>query len=112
MKYGIQPVPPSDSAMRIGGKSLMTRDHRRSAAAEQMFMGWSVIITSTGASGLVTVREPEDPRWMDRTTPSSHRARHSGSHAGSWKLGKPSVAGFSVKVNEWHPLAATRRTSA
>ena len=98
--------------MRIPGKSLMTRDHTRSAAAEQMFIGCSVIMTSTGASGLVTVRDPDDPRWMDSTTPSSHNAVHSGSHAGSWKLGNPRFAGLSVKVNEWQPLAATRRTSA
>src|SRR5258708_24961925 len=88
-KYGTQPVPPSDSAIRMSGKSLITRDQRRSAAAEQMFMGWSVIMTSTGASGLVTVIEPEEPRWMDITIPSSQRAVQSGSHDASWKLGYP-----------------------
>ncbi len=33
MKYGIQPVPPSESAMRMSGNSLSTRLHNRSAAA-------------------------------------------------------------------------------
>ena len=36
MKYGIQPMPPSDSAILMSGNSLMTRDHSRSAAAAQM----------------------------------------------------------------------------
>ena len=99
--------------MRIVGNCLITRDHSRSAAAWQMFIGWSVIITSTGASGAVTASWPDDPRWIDsddvarRTAPS-----RAGPSAASWKLGKPSVAGFSVKVSEWQPLAATRRTSA
>lgn len=51
--------------MRMAGNSLMTRDQRRSAAARQMFMGCSVIITSIGASGAVTASFPEEPRWID-----------------------------------------------
>ncbi len=46
----------------------MTRDHSRSAAAAQMFIGCSVIITSIGASGAVTASLPDEPRWIDRTT--------------------------------------------
>ncbi len=57
----------------------MTRDHSRSAAAMQMFIGWSVIITSTGASGAVTASWPDEPRWIDRTTCSSDSAFQSGS---------------------------------
>ena len=45
----------------------------------QMFMGWSVIITSMGASGAVTASRPDEPRWMLRIVPSSTSARHSGS---------------------------------
>src|SRR5580700_131428 len=96
--------------MRMG-KFLITRDHNRSDAALQMFIGCSVIITSTGASGDVTASCPDEPRWIDSTTCSSHSDVHRGSHEGSWKLGYPSAAGFSVKVREWQPLAATRRTS-
>ena len=78
----------------------------------QMFMGWSVIITSIGASGAVTASWPDEPRWMLRIVPSSTSARHIGSQCGSWKLGRSSAAGFSVNVSEWQPLAATRRISA
>ncbi len=77
-----------------------------------MLMGWSVIITSIGASGAVTVSRPDEPRCTLRIVPSSTSARHSGSQCGSWKLGNPSVAGFSVNVSEWQPFCATRRTSA
>jgi hypothetical protein len=66
---------------------LTIRDHTRSAAAWQMFIGCSVIITSTGASGDVTASWPEEPRWIDSTTPSSVSARHSGSQCSLWKLG-------------------------
>ena len=45
----------------------MTRDHSRSAAAWQMFIGCSVIITSIGASGAVTASCPDEPRWIDST---------------------------------------------
>src|SRR5206468_9518972 len=49
---------------------------------------------------------------FETTTSSSHAASQSGSQDGLWKLSKPRVAGFSVKVIEWQPFAATRRTSA
>ncbi len=71
----------------MAGNSLMTRDHSMSAAAWQMFMGWRVIITSTGALGAVTASWPDEPRWIDRTTFSSHTAFHNGSQCSSWKLG-------------------------
>ncbi len=80
-------MPPSDSAMRMSGNSFSTRDQSRSAAAAQMFMGCSVIITSIGASGAVIASWPDEPRWIDITTSSSHSAFHNGSHDGSWKLG-------------------------
>ena len=65
----------------------MTRDQSRSAAAWQMFIGCSVIITSTGASGEVTESWPDEPRWIETTTFSSHTACHSGSQCSLWKLG-------------------------
>ena len=80
-------MPPSDSANLIPGNFLITRDHSRSAAAWQMFIGCRVIITSMGAFGAVTASWPEEPRWMETTTFSSQTARHSGSQCSSWKLG-------------------------
>ncbi len=80
-------MPPSDRAIRMAGNCLITRDQTRSAAAWQMFIGCSVIMTSTGASGAVIASWPDEPRWMESTTPSSVRAFHSGSQCSSWKLG-------------------------
>jgi hypothetical protein len=65
----------------------MTRDQSRSAAAAQMFIGCSVIMTSTGASGAVTANLPDEPRWIDSTTDSSDSAFQSGSQKSLWKLG-------------------------
>ena len=78
-KYGIQPVPPSDSATRKFGKALNTRDHSRSAAADWMFMGCSVIITSGGQSAAGTDSRPDEPRWIDSTVAVSQQAFHTGS---------------------------------
>jgi hypothetical protein len=75
-------------------------------------MGCKVIITSTGASSDVWTSLPPDPRWMDTTTSSSLHARQNGSHPPPWKVGYPSPAGLSVNVTEWHPMAASRRTSS
>ena len=54
-KYGNQPTPPSDKAIFNPGNFRNTGDHTRSAAAATMFIGWSVAVTSNGASGAVTV---------------------------------------------------------
>ena len=77
-----------------------------------MFMGCIWIITSIGASGAVTTSWPEEPRWIDNTVLQSTSASQSGFQYSSWKLGSPSGTGFSVKVMEWQPNSATRRTSA
>ncbi len=77
-----------------------------------MFIGCSVIIPSTGASADVIASWPDEPRWMESATSSSHNAVHSGSQLVSWMLGYPRVAGFSVNVIEWQPIAAVRRTSS
>src|SRR5438094_950984 len=96
----------------MSGYSLITRDHRRSAAADWMFIGCSVIITSGGESTAGIESLPDAPSWIDSTVPVSQHARHNGSQYSLWKLGYPRVAGFSVKLREWQPLAATRRTSS
>ncbi len=51
--------------MRMSGYTFRTRDHSRSDAALQMFMGCKVIITSTGASGAVMATPPMSPNgWI------------------------------------------------
>ena len=65
--------------MRMAGNSFSTRDHNRSAAADWMFIGWRVIITSGGESGAGKLSWPEEPRWIDSTVLVSHAAAHSGS---------------------------------
>ena len=77
-KYGIQPVPPSDSAILRSGYFLIGLDHNRSAAACTMFIGCSVIITSIGASGAVIASRPEDPMCTFSTVSVSTSASHSG----------------------------------
>src|SRR5947209_686879 len=97
--------------MRRSGYSFSTRDHSRSAAADWMFIGCNVIITSGGESTAGMESFPDEPRWIDSTVPVSQHAFQSGSQYSLWKLGYPRVAGFSVKLREWHPFSATRRTS-
>ena len=63
----------------MSGKFLSTRDHSRSAAADWMFMGWRVIITSGGESMAGMTIFPDEPRWMDRTVPVSQQAFQTGS---------------------------------
>ena len=46
------------------------------------------------------------------TTDSSLQACQNGSQWSEWKLGQPSLEGFSEKVTAWAPIAAVRRTSA
>ena len=77
-KYGIQPVPPSDSAILRSLYFLIGSDHNRSAAACTMFIGCSVIITSIGASGAVIANRPEEPMCTFITVSVSTSASHSG----------------------------------
>src|ERR1700739_4592610 len=95
-KYGIQPVPPSESAILRSGYSLMGRDHSRSAAACTMFIGCSVIITSIGASGAVIANRPEEPMRVFHTVFGADTAFQNGFQYSLWKLGYPIAAGFSV----------------
>jgi len=80
-------VPPSDRAMRRFGYSLITRDQRRSAAADWMFIGCKVIITSGGESTAGIESLPDEPKWIDSTVFVSQHAFQSGSQYSLWKLG-------------------------
>ena len=80
-------MPPSDNAARRSGNTLNTRDQSRSAAADWMFIGCSVIITSGGESTAGIESRPDEPRWIDSTVSVSQQACHTGSQYGSWKLG-------------------------
>src|SRR6516164_2703264 len=111
-KYGIQPMPPSDNATVTSGNLLITGEKMRSAAACTMFIGCSVIITSTGASGAVITSFDDEPMCMLTIVPSSLHACQNGSQCSVCKLGSPSGTGFSGNVIAWQPLPATRRTSA
>src|SRR4051812_45873252 len=77
-----------------------------------MLIGWSVIITSIGASTDVTTICDDEPMWRHATVPSSEHAFQNGSQCALWKLGHPSFSGFSEKVTAWQPFAAIRLTSA
>src|SRR3954467_1272613 len=97
--------------MRRSGYCLITRDHSRSAAADWMFIGCSVIITAGGEAAGRIESSPDEPGWIESTVFVSQHARHSGSQYSLWKLGYPRAAGFSVKLSELQPFSATRRTS-
>ena len=72
----------------------------------QMFIGWSVIITSIGASGAVTASWPDEPRWMLRIDAVvDQRLATSGPSARRGSSGNRARRGFSVNVIEWQPLA-------
>ena len=72
-------MPPSDSAKRTSGNSVITRDQRMSAAACTMFIGCSVIITLIGASTDVIVSCDDEPMCRHTTVPSSLTAFQNGS---------------------------------
>src|ERR1700688_2468425 len=110
-KYGIQPIPPSDSATRNAGNFRSTGDHNRSAAACTMFTGCRTVRTSIGASGAVTTSDDDEPMCRHTMVPSSLHADQNGSQWSEWKLGSLSFEGFSENDTAWQPLAATRRTS-
>src|SRR5579885_3584673 len=103
-KYGIQPMPPSDSAILISGNFRSTGDQIRSAAACTMLMGVNVIRQSIGASGAVITICDDDPMCRHTTTCSSLHACQNGSQWSEWKLGQPSFDGFSENVTAWQPM--------
>src|SRR5579872_4896990 len=103
-------MPPSDRARRRVGNSRSTGENSRSAAHWTMFMGDRVMRTSKGESGEGTTISEDEPMCMHTTVPSSAQAVQKGSQWSLWKLGQPSLDGFSEKVTAWQPLAATRRT--
>jgi hypothetical protein len=86
-KYGIHPMPPSDSAIRMPGNLRRTGDQIRSAAHMRMFTGVIVIVTSMGASADVICIDDDEPMWRHTTVPVSSQACQNGSQWSVWKLG-------------------------
>src|SRR3954454_20410618 len=111
-KYGIQPMPPSDSAILMSGNLRSTGDQIRSAAAWTMLIGVSVMRQSIGAWGAVITICDEEPMCRQTTTFSSLHADQNGSQWSEWKLGQPSFDWFSENVTAWQPMRAVRRTSS
>src|SRR6516225_11846855 len=72
----------------------------------------SVMGTPGGASGEVATERDDEPTWQHRTVPSSQQAANNGSQYPEWIDGIFSACGRSENVTAWHPLAASRRTSA
>src|SRR5436305_15251601 len=77
-----------------------------------MFIGVNVIRQSIGASGAVITSSDDDPMCRQTTTCSSLQACQNGSQWPEWKLGHPSLDGFSEKVTACAPIRAVRRTSS
>ena len=80
-------MPPSDSATCRFGNFRNTGDHTRSAAHCTMFIGWSVIIVSIGASIAVMTVCDDEPMWRQMTVPASSQARRNGSQWSLCQLG-------------------------
>src|SRR5271157_579126 len=97
-KYGIHPIPPSESDTFTEGNFRSTGEKSRSAAAWMMLTGCSAMSTSIGASGAVTTSEDDDPMWRQTMVPSSEHAAQNGSQWSLWKLGSFSLDGFSEKL--------------
>src|SRR3954453_18276234 len=97
-KYGIHPMPPSESAIFNAGYFRSTGDQMRSVAACTMLIGGNVIMQSIGASGLVIVICDDEPMCRHTTTCSSLHASQKGFQWSEWKLGQPSFDGFSENV--------------
>src|SRR3954452_22114696 len=70
-KYGIHPMPPSDSATVTFGNFLNTGELIRSAAHWTMFIGCRVMSTSIGASTDVMTSFDDEPMCMHTIVPSS-----------------------------------------
>ena len=63
-----------------------------------MFMGWSVIIVSIGASMAVITVVDDEPMCRQMTVPVSSHAARNGFQCGLCQLGRRSFSGFSEKV--------------
>src|SRR5580704_9950909 len=105
-KYGIQPMPPSDKAIRTSGNLRKMGDQIRSVAAWTMLIGVRVMRQSIGASSEVITICEDEPMCMHATTPSSLHASQNGSQWSECRLGQPNFDGFSEKVTACAPLAA------
>src|SRR3954453_13902489 len=111
-KYGIQPIPPSESAILRFGNLRSTGDQIRSAAACTMLIGVKVMRQSIGASGAVITSCEDEPMCRHTTTFSSLHAVQNGSQWAEWKLGQPSFEGFVENVTAFAPIRAVRRPSS
>ena len=110
-KYGIQPIPPSDSAILSVGNFVKMSEKTSSVAQLKSVIGVPAIMISIGAPGSCRFIRVPDPMWMQTTVPSSAHAFQNGSQFSLCRLGKPRSPGLSAKVMAWQPFFATRRTS-
>src|ERR1700677_3362798 len=112
--YGIQPMPPSDSAILRSGNLWKTGDSSSSAVALIEFRPKSeiatvklVVIASGEAWG-----EPPEPKCSDSGRFASVAAANTGSQCEVCQDGRPMRSGSSGKVTDFAPFAAVRLISA
>src|ERR1700742_4459391 len=112
--YGIQPMPPSESAILRSGNLWNTGDSSSSAVALIEFRPNSeiatvklVVIASGEACG-----EPPEPKCSDSGTFASTAAANTGSQWSVCQDGRPMRSGSSGNVMDFAPLAAVRLISA
>src|ERR671924_615517 len=105
-------MSPSVSENRSPGKRGQNSAQSRSTKVKIDIVDDEFIFTLAGASAAAGAERDDDPTWQHRTVPESHAAEKSGSHSPEWIDGMFSASGFSENVTAWHPLSASRRTSA
>src|SRR3954468_17670590 len=93
--YGIQPMPPSDSATRRFGNLWNTGETNRSAVVYIELHPNREMDTAKGASSAVDGALPEVPKCIDSGISASWATAKTGSQWSVWNDGSPSGAGFS-----------------
>ena len=86
-KYGIQPIPPSDSAILSVGNFEKIGEKTSSVAQLNSEIGVLAIMTSIGALGSCRFMPVPEPMWMQTTVPSSAQAFQNGSQCSLCRLG-------------------------
>ena len=86
-KYGIQPIPPSDSAILTPGNFVKISEKTSSVAQLNSVMGVAAIMISIGAVRSCRFRRVPEPMWMQTIVPSSEQAFQNGSQWSLCRLG-------------------------
>src|SRR5215211_7999893 len=110
MKYGIQPMLPSESAIFSPGMRSKQSENSHASIVPAARTAPKVRFASPGASDEITGIVDDDPTCMETTSSRSCAAASTGSQyrLGSWIVGSPSGSGFSENATDVAPFDAQR----